>query len=239
MPGLLERLFPAGLRMVVCHLTRMQHGCICAAGLRLDTNSHVRPIPSASARRGRLTLNDLRQHGGSFELGAEIVLNGHKPIPSPPEMEDVAFTSSRFVRVWTVAELWERLEAIASESLLDIFGQDLELDGKRATVAVDSGQASLGILRPSGPVRLIVTEEGKLRVRIREDDKSLDLPLTDLRFYQSDLVTPRMDVAEATEAKFREGAPALLAVGLTRPYSPGEGVAERHWLQVNNIHLPR
>ncbi|MCZ7577863.1 MAG: hypothetical protein M5U18_12745 [Dehalococcoidia bacterium] len=31
--------------------------------------------------------------------------------------------------------------------------------------------------------------------------------------------------------------PVILGVGLTRPFAPGDGQSERHWLQVNALHL--
>jgi hypothetical protein len=216
----------------------MQHGCICAAGLATDTNQHVRPIPAASKQRGRLTLNDLRQHGGVFELGAELSLSGFRPVPSPPEVEDAEFRRAAHCRTLSAEELWERMEVVAKESLFDLFGQELEFDGRRATVRLGGGQASLGILRPCEAPLLSITDDDKLRVQVRMSDRPLDLPLTDLRHYSFDLVTPRRELAEATRARLGGGEPALLAVGLTRPYSPGEGQPERHWLQVNNIHFP-
>jgi hypothetical protein len=39
------------------------------------------------------------------------------------------------------------------------------------------------------------------------------------------------------EERLKSGVEAILSVGLTRPWQKRGDTAERHWLQVNNIHL--
>jgi hypothetical protein len=39
------------------------------------------------------------------------------------------------------------------------------------------------------------------------------------------------------EKRLKSGVEAILSVGLTRPWQKWGDTAERHWLQVNNIHL--
>lgn len=54
------------MKIAVNHLTRMQPGYICVAGIDLETGSHVRPVlPS-----GRLSAALLRRNGGPFDIAA-------------------------------------------------------------------------------------------------------------------------------------------------------------------------
>jgi hypothetical protein len=61
--------------------------------------------------------------------------------------------------------------------------------------------------------------------------------VTDPRLYADDGAKP--DTAKVREVAQRldRGVPALLGVGLTRPFASRPNEAPVHWLQVNNVHL--
>ncbi|MGH3145870.1 MAG: hypothetical protein ACRDTR_08730, partial [Rubrobacter sp.] len=71
------------MRILVNHLTRMQPGYVCVAGLQLDTPNHVRPV----LRRGRLTTGLLGLNGGPFDIGAVVVLGPATYAGHAPELE--------------------------------------------------------------------------------------------------------------------------------------------------------
>src|SRR5215210_1099974 len=58
------------MRILVDHLTRMQPGYFCAAGIDLESGRHVRPV----LRRGRLTTDLLGTNGGPFDIGSVLDL---------------------------------------------------------------------------------------------------------------------------------------------------------------------
>jgi hypothetical protein len=66
---------------------------------------------------------------------------------------------------------------------------------------------------------------------------SVDLSVNDLRLYEADHRTPRRDLVSSVQQRLKSGVEAILSVGLTRPWQKRGDTAERHWLQVNNIHL--
>jgi hypothetical protein len=65
----------------------------------------------------------------------------------------------------------------------------------------------------------------------------VDLSVNDLRLYERDGRTPRRELVASVEERLKSGVEAILSVGLTRPWQKRSDTAERHWLQVNNIHL--
>ena len=84
-----------------------------------------------------------------------------------------------------------------------------------------------------------VRPDGKpsLRLLFTDGDFVLNLSVTDLRLYHDDHVTLRRSEVQAVAEALARGVPAVLGVGLTRPYSSREGELPVHWLQVNNVHL--
>jgi hypothetical protein len=66
---------------------------------------------------------------------------------------------------------------------------------------------------------------------------SVDLSVTDLRLYERDHKTPRRELVANVQRRLEAGVEVILSLGLTRPWRKQNDTAERHWLQVNNIHL--
>lgn len=175
-------------------------------------------------------------------MGAIVDLgNVHDARERPPEVEDRLFDPSRAERVGYVggARLWEVAQEGAAETLVEIFGPDLEHHhGARASVAVLGGQASLGVYRPIAGCDLVVrSNDTASSLRIRLPAERLDLSLTDARYFEDEFRQPNFARVRVAQAALESGAEVLLGVGLTRPFAPGDGAEERHWLQVNALHL--
>lgn len=223
------------MRLVVDHLTRMSGQFICLAGFDETSRCYVRPL----LRGSRLTTDHLASGRGVFDLGSVIDIKSVEPQPSPPEVEDLLFSLAQasLVTQLTPAEFWRGLSGRAIPRLRIIFGDDLARDGRTCAVDPQGGKASLGCLGPSR-VRILLEPYGErrtLRLELADDDYGdLLLPVTDLRCFRAG----QPDEKTINWLDEHLDQPVLLSVGLTRPYQP-PGKTLRHWLQVNNIHIPR
>jgi hypothetical protein len=223
------------MRTLVNHLTRMQPGYFCAAGVDLETGRHVRPV----LRRGRLTVDLLSTNGGPFDVGSVLDLGPTTSAGRAPELEDHRFdpAETRWLSDDDPDEFWEVLDRIAQEDLTDIFGPELELWDESGTVDVGEGKASLGCLRPMQQPWMYVDHRGTVRLVLDYLMPSVDLSVTDLRLYEKDGRTPRRDLVQSLQKRLEAGVETILSVGLTRPWQKRGDDEERHWLQLNNIHL--
>jgi hypothetical protein len=118
-----------------------------------------------------------------------------------------------------------------------IFGPALELWDESGTVDVGEGNASLGCLKPEQQPWLYVDHRGTVRMVLDYLMPSVNLAVADLRLYEKDQKTPRRDLFESVQRRLESGVEAILSVGLTRPWRKRGDTAERHWLQVTDIHL--
>ena len=223
------------MRILVDHLTRMQPGYFCAAGIDPETGKHVRPVLG----RGRLTTDLLSTNDGPFDIGSVLDLGTTADVGRAPELEDRRFdpADARWLRDEEPDDFWNALEGAARESLEDIFGPALELWDESGTVDVGEGRASLGLLRPEKQPWLYVDHRGTVRLVLDYLLPSVDLSVTDLRLYEKDGRTPRRDLVQSLQKRLEAGVEAILSVGLTRPWQKRNDDAERHWLQLNNVHL--
>lgn len=226
------------MRIVVTHLTRRQPGFICVAGLDTSTGQHVRPVLGADEALG---VHLLAGGGGPFRLGAEVDLGPVTPRGVPPAVENVLFDAKRASRVSDLAphEFWALLESVAKRSLRGIFGEELHPEGRTAALDAGRGLASLGCLRPSRLLRVYVDPYGNCRVALADGDCSYSrVALADLRAHEPREWTPRDRVVSDLADRALRGEGVLLSVGVPVAawQKPGDDV-ERHWLQVNNIHL--
>ena len=223
------------MRILVNHLTRMQPGYFCAAGVDLETETHVRPV----LRRGRLTTDLLSTNGGPFDIGAVLDLGPTANTGRAPELEDHRFDPADTRRLYddNAGDYWDALERVARESLEDIFGPALELWDESGTVDVGEGHASLGCLKPEQQPWIYVDHRGTVRLVLDYLMPSVDLSVTDLRLYEGDGRTPRRDLVQSVQKRLESGVETILSVGLTRPWQKRGDDEERHWLQLNNIHL--
>jgi hypothetical protein len=213
----------------------MQPGYFCAAGVDLKTGRHVRPV----LRRGRLTVDLLSTNGGPFDVGSVLDLGPTTSAGRAPELEDHRFdpAETRWLSDDDPDEFWEVLDRIAQEDLTDIFGPELELWDESGTVDVGEGKASLGCLRPMQQPWMYVDHRGTVRLVLDYLMPSVDLSVTDLRLYEKDGRTPRRDLVQSLQKRLEAGVETILSVGLTRPWQKRGDDEERHWLQLNNIHL--
>lgn len=222
------------MRIVVNHLTRMQIGFICAAGLQ-DGGSHVRPTLSGT----RLASTLLTRNGGPFAIGAIVDLGDVTHVGTTPEIEDHDFEASATTRVDRLSgtELWAMLEAAARPSLEQIFGQDLSYPTARGAAIVEGeGNCSLGCLAPRDQPAVRV-DGNRVRLRLRDGDRQLDLSVTDQRLFDESANgwLPNVERVERCELKLRLGEQLILGVGLARAWQAPWDDRRRHWLQVNNL----
>lgn len=221
------------MEIVVNHLTRMAAPRICVAGLNVETRSHVRPVVIG----GRLDASMLAENGGLFALGAQIALANPSPRPSPPEVEDVAFSveSSEWLARLSGPDFWGVLAEVSRPALGSIFGGALERDGNTASLPEGVGDASLGVLRPAGRLSMVVSF-GKPRLELYDADLGqLSVPITDLRLFHADSGELRPDRFNLMADRLRR-RDCLLSVGVGHVWAREAG-EPRHWLQINNVHL--
>lgn len=223
------------MRILITHVTRMARRFCCVAGITEQDHRHVRPTLG-----GRRLGTELLGPGGPFDMSAIVDLGPVRPVPSAPEIEDhdFALNSPHREGYLSPERFWAMLRQTASESLYDIFGQELEHHGTRASLALGTGRASLGCYRPIGPVSLVLRAEGghkSLRMKLLAE--RLDLSLTDARYFQDEFTEPDESRVRAAQEAIDADTEVLLGVGVGRPFASAEGMEERHWLQVNALHL--
>lgn len=231
------------MKIVVTHLTRMQRGAVCVAGLDVETGRHVRPVQPMGVLQSWLTA----PYGGPFDMATIVDLGTTRPVPTPPAIEDVEITwwHARAVDLVEPALFWEALQFVARRTLRELFGPALRTVGRsgrqRAVTDLKTGSASLGVLRPLGRPQLSLDRkpDGRevIRLQVWDGELRLDLSVTDLRLYADDGGRPDTGRVREIAARLNRGTPALLGVGLTRPFTSRPGEAPVHWLQINNLHL--
>lgn len=222
------------MRIIINHLTRMQAGYICVAGIDAANGQHIRPV-----LQGRLTTNFLARKGGPFEIAALVDLGQVKYSGQAPEVEDHYFDhlEVRNLGVISAEEFWKKLQGIARSSITEIFGAEIQAYKNGCTVEVGAGIASLGCLIPAAPPRLFVSSYGGIRAVVTDGNFNVDLSVTDIRFCETDHKTPKEQLMRQVNRRMQDGHPVILSVGLTRPWKYRDDTVERHWLQVNNIHF--
>jgi four helix bundle suffix protein len=225
------------MKIVVNHLTRMQKGFMCVAGVNLETGRHVRPLLRQQMRTTFLTRN-----GGLFDIGRIVDLGRTRYIGKPPEVEDHLFYPHNAAPCDDMAppEFWRLLTKLAKPKLVEIFGPELHRRG-RGSCAVELGHgiASLGCFVADNPRLILQEANGRHRIRMRFQSGSheFDVPVTDIRLYGSDHVTPDRAIVSRTAERLESTASVVLSVGLTRPFKKTAAEPALHWLQVNNIHF--
>jgi hypothetical protein len=223
------------VKIVVNHVTRMQLGYICVAGIDVRTNTHVRPV----LRLRRLPVNALSRAGGPFDVAAVVDLGTVQNIGRPPESEDHIFdpAQARAEKTLDGRAFWALLKAVSRRTLGDIFGADLHAQRRGCAVDEGRGTHSLGCLVPADPPTISVDGWGKIRADVSDGTFSVNLSVTDLRLWKKSDYSPRMKAVADVQQRIAAGVGVILGVGLARPYQVTGDTARRHWLQVNNVHL--
>lgn len=221
------------MKIVVSHLTRMQSGYMCVAGIDLNSGKHVRPVLGR-----RLGTELLQSNGGVFGIGAVVDLGRTNPVGTAPELEDYQFSREnlKLVEIAPAQKFWGMIDSTSTTSLAEIFGPSLTSHGGACAVDVNAGTASLGCLTvPAGSV-LEIDSWNKIRLRIDDGTFVPALSVTDLRLYEVDQKTPRRALI-ATLGDRLEDENVLLSVGLARAWKRPGDAEPRHWLQANNFHF--
>jgi len=228
------------MQIAINHLTRMTEGHVCVAGVDLETGRHVRPVLTW----GHLTPAVLARHQGPFDIGHVVELGGPVPWPKRPHVEDHLFDPSTTVLLerMDAEAFWALLVRTGKARLSDIFGRDLRhaKDSPACCVDLGKGIASLGCLVPRRKPRLACQRHGQktsLRMEIDDGQVTAWAPVTDLRLYQDDHVTPDLEAVERIRRRLAAPGAVILSVGLTREFASPHEPRGVHWLQVNNVHL--
>jgi hypothetical protein len=229
------------VKIVINHLTRMQKGFVCVAGVDLATGQHVRPLLRSQMRKDLLA-----RHGGPFDVGRVVELGWTKYVGTRPESEDYLFHQSeaRGLGDMPADEFWALLSKLARPKLGEIFGKDLLPRGPRSyAVDVGRGVASLGcFVTPDRPQLALQHRDAlsrdRIRIQFRSGRHEFDLGVTDIRLYAADHVTPDAALVQRVAQRLQTAPVVILSVGLTRAFRSTPEEPALHWLQVNNLHLP-
>jgi hypothetical protein len=223
------------MKIVINNLTRMKGQHICVAGIDLDSGMHVRPLINPS----RFNREHLKIHGGPFDVSVVVQIENAKPIGRPPEMEDylVDPKNIKFSHYMEGETFWEVLNEACHDDLQDIFGEDLERARRGYAINLGSGSVSLGCLLPRKQPVLEIDGWGKIRLNLSNGQDEVNLSVTDLRLYKEDNATPETKIVSDVARRLSRGTRVILSVGLSRSFRAQNDTEERHWLQVNGIHL--
>jgi hypothetical protein len=229
------------MQIVINHLTRMQAGYFCAAGINLETLRHIRPVKVGM----RLRTEMLARYGGPFELGNVIDIGPAKPVGQRPEVEDheLDWSKVKVVDKFTGAQFWEIMQKVSRPKLRQVFGPALKMMGMRScAIEPGCGLASLGCVVFTGIARLFLKSRppkpDQVRIAFTDGVLRVDVGLTDIRLYGRDHVTPDQTTIDRVAKRLRAAEPVILSVGVGRAPPPSEdGPPPVHWLQVNNIHF--
>ncbi len=225
------------MEIVVSHLTRLNPGHICAAGIEIAASRHIRPVLE------RPLLLPVRLCQGSspkIRVRSVIDLHDSKPCGEKPEVEDHECFLAHLVEVRRMQhqEFWELLNRMIKPNLTAIFGSALQQVGKNFATNAHDGDASLGCIRPLYRFGLHLEidrfeNEERLKLLYSARGRVYRLPVTDLRFYTLPEFRIDRKAVNVVNGLFRGSEDVILSVGLTRPFM------EKHWLQVNNIYFDK
>lgn len=225
------------MQLLINHLTRMQPGYICAAGIELKTGLHVRPVVA-----GGLTTSLLTSSGGTIQLGVTLDLGPTKFVGKTPEIEDREFDPSLIQVVEPVnrTKMIEHCARVAKTKLAEIFTTEISKNGSTYALTAHAGLYSLGCYWAISPKLEILSDFAgqtqRLKLAWRDEDQELSVGVADIRFYEADHRSLQRDRVAEAQAWLANSAYVLLSLGLSRPYRRSEKDQALHWLQVNNIH---
>jgi hypothetical protein len=225
-------------QVVINHLTRMERGYICVAGIDLASLQHLRLV----LRRKRLKTRFLARYGGPFDIGHIVAFRRCRPRPVPPHIEDCLMNTDQvtYKAVAESAQFWDILKNISKSGLKDIFGGSLQQFGTSYGTAAGQGEASLGCLCLKKRPEIYLggsLERPRIRLRLTDGELHVDAPVTDLRLYGEDHYSPQLNLVEEVQQKIRTSQGLILSLGLTRAFVAAPDQVPVHWLQVNNLHF--
>jgi hypothetical protein len=228
------------MQILVNHLTRMQSGTICFAGIDLRSWRHIRPVVGHP-----LPASLLAERGGPLALGQLVDLGETKFCGKVPEIEDRHFQPEgmKVIRSAPPEELYSACSKTAVSRLTDVFGPDLKiyrrLGSDSATALIDEqcGIRSLGCYWAQQANLKIVDAGGSKKVRMEfvDEGNSFSVAVTDVRCFQQDFQTPDEVAIAKFQTQMEANPRTLVAIGLSRAHKYREEDTPQHWLQVNNI----
>jgi len=218
------------VKALITDLTRMYDYHACAAGIDMDTGKRVRPV-----QLGRLSSRLLSSRGGALDIGNVVDFGRCRPHGKPPEVEDVLF-DQRGVRLLNSVPSADFFAALrrAAEDSLDVIGPALVRFGNALTTESGKGLRSLVLLRAT-ETPLIAISNGRLRFKWLD---GVWLSVTDVRLYRHDLATPDEAKLASLKRAMQSADEIFLSFGLGRAWQQPGDDQERHYLQLNNIHVP-
>jgi len=222
------------MQIVLNHVTRMRRSRICVAGIECGSLTHMRPTTS---KEELLTRELLRAEGGPFGPGALVDLGEVVPEGSPPEVEDRRFVTghARHVEDLSDQKYLTLLASVADDSVKGAFGADLrEIRPRKFAIPKGHGQRSLAVI-PVEAAELQIAW-GNLYVSLRDGDVDAKLRVTDVRFYEPDHKTIKVDLMQDVSRRMAGGVEAYAMLGLARAMRDQDG-GDVHWLQCNGICL--
>ena len=222
------------MQLLINHLTRMQPGYICTAGLELTTGQPIRPVAGGGLKRELLA-----EEGGCLALGVVLELGPTQFAGRVPEIEDRQCDPTQFqvVEHLDPTEFLARNSQQAQETLADVFGGELQPHGHTRAIPQNHGLRSLGCCWGSA-CQLVVVDRGRgprLKLQWHDRDGELLIAVADWRFYEADHHSLRIDRIQLANQQLAQSPRTLLAVGLSRPYRRSESDPPMHWLQINNL----
>jgi hypothetical protein len=225
------------MKIVVNHLTRMQKGFMCVAGIDLDSRLHIRPVLDR-----QMPTKMLAEHGGPFALGRIIDIGQTSFVGKVPEVEDQRINPDVVEHVDDMpdVELLSLMTQIAHNKLGAIFGPELKRAGSTCVVPATQGLRSLGCYWAQNGRLFIEQRESRQRIRFswQAGPQSFCVPVTDIRLYADDHVTPSVSRVQQMAERIAALPRVLVAVGLSRAFRKTSSADACHWLQLNNFHLP-
>jgi hypothetical protein len=210
----------------------MYSGHICAAGIDVESGRRVRPVA-----RAQLPSSMLSTRGGVFDIGNVVELGRTRWQGSPPEVEDVLFDprAAKVARRLSGDEFISALRKRLAPGLIAI-GPALVRENNSMITPRGMGRCSLVATAADGPVQIAVRTQRNTRgdqekrIRFVRSD-GVDLSVTDVRLYQPDMLTPDDERVTWLQERLAGSPEVILCFGLGRPYN------DRHYLQLNNLHL--
>lgn len=221
--------------IMILDVTQMAGDAVCVAGIDLASDETVRLANPQPTQRLITALGGLGP-GDILKVDAKALRK-----LEPPHMEDCEWNPRSLKRVGAapLAEMLNALEATAFSSVQAAFGEPVT----RGRYGNSSWMPGIGSrsLATISVVYVRAAADKNDRPRIAFKDDALDywaaVPMQDLSAKMHQANCP--DCADAAyierlQSEF-DANRALIRVGLTRPFSPGEGTEPMCWLQVTNV----
>jgi hypothetical protein len=220
--------------IMLLELTQMSGDTVCLAGIDLASDQTVRLTNPQPTQRLVAMLGGLAP--------GDIVKVDAKPLRKlePPHLEDCEWNprSMKKVGMATLAEMRKAVEPTVFPSVKAAFGEPIT-NGRLGNSAWQPGEG----MRSLATISVVYMRAGidrNERPRFAFKDDALDywpaVPMQDLRvkLHQATCSECERDHVDCLKGEFEVNR-GLVRVGLTRPFSPGEGTEPMCWLQVTNI----